>query len=189
MNFDNDNFDIKEYIEKYDINGLNKIKLYLDYAIETTIKRQIPDINIKEEKLYAKKLLENYFKGDMHSFTSKNNIRNNIYTINNNKLIDLFLKCMIEKHAYNVLIMKMQGSSKYNDQCCNYITNRIAHNRYQDVIEWLNEDFDNIEELITTYVDVFYKRAVDECMDLQRLTENNPDSSKALGNLCLQISV
>lgn len=189
MNFESVNFDIKEYIENNNLDSLNIIKEYLDYALVTTIKRQLPDVTLKDERLYAKKLLSNYFKGDMHSFTSKNNIRNNIYSIHNERIIDLFLKCMIEKHAYNVLIMNMQGSSKYNDQCCNYITNRIAHNRYSDVIEWINDDFDNMEELIKNYVDVFYKRSKEECMDLERLTEKGNDTSKAMGNLCLQINV
>jgi hypothetical protein len=189
MNFESIDFDIKDYIKKNDLESLNIIKWYLDYALVTTIKRQLPDISLKDEKLYAKKLLSNYFKGDMHSFTSKNNIRNNIYSISNDRIIDLFLKCMIEKHAYNVLIMNMQGSSKYNDQCCNYITNRLAHNRYNDVIEWLNEDFDNIEELISNYVDIFYKRNNDECMDLEKLTEKGNDTSKAIENLCNKIGV
>lgn len=189
MNFEDINFDINSYIGKNDLNGLNKIGLYLDYALRVTIIKQIPNISFEDERIYAKELLNNYFKGDMHSFTSKNNIRNNIYTIGNERLIELFLKHMIEKHAYNVLIKKLEGSSKYSDQCCNYITNRIAHNRYNDIIEWLNSDFDNIEEIISNYVDIFYQREYDECLDFERLTAKNYDTSKAMNNLCLEVNV
>ena len=77
MNFEDMNFDIKSYISSNDLDGLNRIKIYLDYALNTTIRKQMPEINFSDEKLYAKELLRNYFKGDMHSFTSKNNIRNN----------------------------------------------------------------------------------------------------------------
>ena len=180
MNFEDINFEIKDYIKGTDLNELNKVKLYLDFALNTTITKQIPNINMNDERLYAKELLYNYFKGDMHSFTSKNNIRNNIYTINNETLIKMFLKLMIEKHAYNVLIKNMQGSDDYNDQCCNYITNRIAHNRYSDIIEWLNDDFDNIEEIVNNYVNIFYKRNEQECQDLEKLTSKSDDSKKAM---------
>ena len=180
MNFEDSNFDIKTYVLKSNLEGLNRFKIYLDYALNTTIKKQLPDINFEDEKLYAKELLCNYIKGDMHSFTSKNNIRNNIYTIGNNILIKLFLKCMIEKHAYNILIKKMQGSSDYNDQCCNYITNRIGHNKYEDIIEWLNNDFDNIEEIINNYINIFYKRNYSECQDLESLTTKSEDTKKAM---------
>lgn len=180
MNFEDSNFDIKTYVLKSNLEGLNRFKIYLDYALNTTIKKQLPDINFEDEKLYAKELLCNYIKGDMHSFTSKNNIRNNIYTIGNNILIKLFLKCMIEKHAYNILIKKMQGSSDYNDQCCNYITNRIGHNKYEDIIEWLNNDFDNIEEIINNYINIFYQRNYSECQDLETLTEKSDDTNKAM---------
>ena len=180
MNFEEVEFDIKRYIGNNDLDGLNRVKIYLDYALNTTIKKQIPDINKSDERLYAKELLNNYFKGDMHSFTSKNNIRNNIYTISMNTLIKLFLKCMIEKHAYNVLIKNMQGSSEYNDQCCNYITNRVGHGHYDDIIEWLNNDFDNIEEIINNYVDIFYQRNYEECMDLENLTAKSEDTKKAM---------
>jgi len=189
MNFEDMNFDINTYIGKNNLEGLNKIALYLDYAINVTIKKQLPDISLKDEKIYAKRLLYNYFKGDMHSFTSKYNIRNNIYTINNERLTELFLKCMIEKHAYNVLIKNIQGSSNYGDQCCNYITNRIARNRYNDIIEWLNNDFDNIEEIISNYVDIFYKRPYEERIDFEKLTAKNYDTNRAMNNLCLEVNV
>lgn len=189
MNFGNSVFDINEYIGKNNLEGLNKIALYLDYALNTTIKKQMPNISIRDEKLYAKMLLCNYFKGDMHSFTSTNNIRNNIYTIGNERIIELFLKCMIEKHAYNVLIKKLEGSSKYGDQCCNYITNRIAHNRYNDIIEWLNNDFDNIEEIINNYVDVFYQKTFSDHADFDTLAKKHYDTNIALNNLCLEVNV
>lgn len=180
MDFKDVSFDITKYIENSNLDGLSRVKIYLDYALNTTIKKQMPEIGFSDEKLYAKELLYNYFKGDMHSFTSKDNIRNNIYTIGNATLVKLFLKCMIEKHAYNVLIKKIQGSSNYNDQCCNYITNRIAHNHYNDIIEWLNDDFDNVEEIINNYVDIFYQRDFQECQDLETLTEKSDDTNKAM---------
>ena len=180
MNFEDINFDIKSYVKKDDLDGLNRIQIYLDYALNTTIKKQMPEININDERLYAKELLYNYFKGDMHSFTSKNNLRNNIYTIGNDSLVKLFLKCMIEKHAYNILIKKIQGSDAYNDQCCNYITNRISHNLYNDIIEWLNNDFDNIEEIINNYVNIFYQRSYQECQDLEMLTSKDASTKKAM---------
>lgn len=180
MNFEDINFDVRNNTFN---NDLDKIALYLDYALNTTIKKQMPNISIKDEKLYAIKLLCNYFKGDMHSFTSKNNIRNNIYTIGNEKLTNLFLKCMIEKHAYNILIKKINGSSEYNDQCANYITNRIARNHYSDIIEWLNNDFDNIEEIIANYINIFYQRKYEDRLELEHLTEKNNVTNQAINNL------
>ncbi len=185
--FDNPNFDIAEYINFPGLEKLNRIALYLDYGISTTIKKQMPNITVNDEKLYAKELLNNYLKGDMHSFTSKNNIRNNIYTIGNKNLINLFLKTMIEKHAYNILIRKMQGSAEYSDQCANYITNRIGKKHYSDIIEWLTNDFDNIEEIISNYVDLFYKRDVEERLDFEKLTEKSQDTELAIKFLSLEV--
>lgn len=183
MNFEDVNFSIDKYVSSVDIDGLNRIKIYLDYSLNATIKKQIPDINIVDEKLYAKELLCNYFKGDLHAFTSKNNIRHNIYKIGNDMLLKLFIKCMIEKQAYNILIKKIEGSSNYGDQCCNYITNRVARDHYDDVIEWLNDDFDNIEELINNYVNIFYQRKYEECMDLQKLAFEHETTARAIRNL------
>lgn len=184
MDFANANFEIKQFK-----NDLDVVKDYLDYSLETTIKKQIPDININDERLYAKEILCNYFKGDMHSFTSKDNIRNNIYTIGNDNLIKLFLKCMIERHAYNVLIKKIEMPQKYSEQCCRYITNRIAKNHYNDIIEWLNNDFDNIEEIIENYVVIFYKRNKEECKDLETLASQNIETDRALDNLKNEVSI
>lgn len=178
-NFDNTNFDINEYIKAPTLEKLNRIAIYLDYSLSTTIKKQIPNISISDEKLYAKELLNNYFKGDMHSFTSKNNIRNNIYTIGNKTLINLFLKTMIEKHAYNILVKHMQGSSEYRDQCANYITNRIGKNHYTDITEWLTNDYDNIEEIINNYVDFAYGKSYNDHNDLDNLVSKNYETNKA----------
>ena len=183
MNFEDTNFNIREYVSKSDLAGLSRVKIYLDYALNTTIRKQLPNISLSDERLYAKELLCNYLKGDMHSFTSKNNIRNNIYTIGNNALIKLLLKCMIEKHAYNILIKKIEGSSNYNDQCCNYITNLIGRKHYQDIIEWLNNDFENMEEIINNYVNIFYQRDFNECKDLEQLTLRSNDTKKAMEEL------
>ena len=180
MNFEDMNFDIKSYISSSDLDGLNRVKIYLDYALNTTIRKQMPEINFSDEKLYAKELLRNYLKGDMHSFTGKNNIRNNIYTIGNELLIKLFLKCMIEKHAYNTLIRKIEGSNDYNDQCCNYITNLIGRKHYGDIVEWLNNDFNNIEEIINNYINIYYQRNFEECSDLQKLAFKGDDTKKAM---------
>lgn len=183
MNFEDANFDVNSYVENESIDGLNRVKIYLDYSLNTTIKKQIPDISLSDEKMYAKEILYNYFKDDLHAFTSKNNIRHNIYSIGNDVLTKLFIKCMIEKQAYNVLIKKIEGSSDYNDQCCNYITNRVAHGHYDDIIEWLNDDFENMEEIINTYVDIFYQRKYEECIDLQKLAFEENMTNKAISNL------
>ena len=74
----------------------------------------------------------------------------------------------------------MQGSSEYNDQCCNYITNRIGHSKYEDIIEWLNDDFDNIEEIVNNYINIFYQRDYSECQDLEKLTIKSEDTKKAM---------
>ena len=180
MNFADASFDIKEYVTSDNLEGLNRVKIYLDYALNTTIRKQLPNISMNDEKLYAKELLCNYIKGDMHSFTSTNNIRNNIYTIGNDVLVKLLLKCMIEKHAYNVLIKHLEGSSDYNDQCCHYITNLIGRKHYHDIIEWINNDFDNVEEIVENYVKIFYQRDYNECQDLEQLTLKNEDTKKAM---------
>ena len=177
--FEDTSFDIKEYINVPTLEKLNRIAIYLYYSLLTTIKKQMPEINEQDEKLYAKELLNNYFKGDIHSFTSKNNIRNNIYTIGIDNLINLFLKSMIEKHAYNILIKHMEGSSEYRDQCANYITNRIGKNHYDDIIEWLKKDYDNIEEIIENYVDFVYKKSYNEHHDLDNLVSKNYETNRA----------
>lgn len=184
MNFKDTDFEIKKYIHDLDI--LNN---YLEFALETTILRQIPNVSLKDEKLYAKEILCNYYKGDMHAFTSAYNIRNNIYTIGNERLTDLFLKYMIIKQAYNVLIKKIDVSNKYSDQCCRYITNRIARKHYSDILEWLNNDMDNIEEIIINYTTIFYKRNSEECKDLELLAEQTEETSNALKNLNVEVNV
>jgi len=44
--FDNPNFDIAEYINFPGLEKLNRIALYLDYGISTTIKKQMPNITV-----------------------------------------------------------------------------------------------------------------------------------------------
>lgn len=184
--FDENDFEIDTILGKDKRENLNKIAIYLDYALNKTILRQIPDITPNDEKYYAKKILINYINGDMHSFTSKANIRNNIYKIGINNLIKLFLKTMIEKQAYNVLIKKINGSDNYRDQCANYITNRIRKNHYNDILEWLNSDNENIEEIISNYIDMTYKKSLSDHFNLEALTTKNYETNKAMEILYLQ---
>lgn len=186
--FETPNFEVLVYLGDDKSEKLNKLKKYLDYSLSITIKKQIGEISFDDEKLYAKELLNHYLKGDMHSFTSKNNIRNNIYEIGNANLINLFLMAMIERHAYNVLVKNMQGSSKYRDQCANYITNRISKNHYSDIIEWLTNDFENIEEIIDNYIDLLYKSTEEEFLMLKEITSKKQDTALAMNQLILKVA-
>ena len=55
--FESDNFDIVEYLGRDSVDNLDNVQNYLDFSIETTIKRQFPDADIKFEKDLAKKIL------------------------------------------------------------------------------------------------------------------------------------
>ena len=56
----------------------------------------------------------------------------------------------------------------------------MTENLYDDIIEWLNDDFDNIEEIINNYVNIFYQRDYQECQDLELLANKDSNTKKAL---------
>lgn len=185
LEFNDINFDIEEFMGKDNIGSLNNISTYLDYSINTTITKQIPNIDEETEKLYAKQILNNYFRGDRNSFTSKNNIRNNVAKIGYQRLINLFIKAMIEKQAYNVTVKHMLNTNDYPA----YITNMISRGHYSDIITWLTSNTENIEEAISNYVDLIYRKDIELKSNLEYITIKDYETNKAMEQLNLEMSL
>lgn len=185
LDFENTNFDIETFIGRNNLENLHNVSNYLDYALHSTIIKQIPNVDKDDEKEYAKQILRKYLSGDLHFFTSKNNIRNNIRKIEPNRLINLFIKAMIEKHAYDVTVKQRLIT---NDNSA-YVCNMISRGLYSDVITWLKTDAENIEEIMSNYVDFIYDEDDEVKRNLEYLTTKDVETNKAMEKLNLELSL
>ena len=182
----NPNFDISE-IEGFNrIDGLNIISVYLNYALSQTIKSQIPNIDIENEKLYAKQLLQQYLSGDYHAFTRRNNIRENVDKITSNKIIDIIIKRYIEIEAYNRGVLHRLNEVDKIGKYAKYITDNVASGNLDNIKPWLNY---NMKSLIDGYINTQYNEPIDCKNKLEDLAYTVPNTSKALEQLNLEMKL
>ncbi len=182
----NPNFDISE-IEGFNrIDGLNIISVYLNYALSQTIKSQIPNIDIENEKLYAKQLLQQYLSGDYHAFTRRNNIRENVDKITSNKIIDIIIKRYIEIEAYNRGVLHRLDEVDEIGKYAKYITDNVASGNLDNIKPWLNS---NLGSLVNGYISTQYNEDIEYKKKLEDLAYAVPNTSKALEQLNLEMKL
>lgn len=181
------NFDIRsiEFFDKF--NGLKEIENYLDFAISTTIRRQIPDITPQKEKACAIELLNKYiFGADKPVFTRQYNVRNNMNAISYKQIKNLFVKMLVEKTAYDRRVGHKLVATEYKDQCAQYVTEVAASGQLDQISDWINS---NITTFIEIYVDERYKKDEFVKNNMESASYENPLTNKAIEKLNLEINM
>lgn len=183
VDYTNPNFDITEYIGRNCVDNLKNISDYLNFAIKSTILKQIPNISKEKEVNMANKILKNYFSGNDSVFTRKDNIRNNIKKIDKKRLFDLFIKTGIIQKEINCKRNHLLADKTFDQKCVTWITSEMYFGQYDNVINELEVNHNLLDILIDYYIVLFYN--TDEYY--QELFENmilsNSETNKALINL------
>lgn len=168
------------------IDGLKDISDYLDFAIFSTIHKQIPNVTEQKEKELAAILLKNFMLGDARAFTSQYNIRNNIKIIGFEKIKYLLVKTLIEKDEINKRILHKLVPQDYYDECATFLTNVAYSGSLEQQDSWISV---NIPVFIDVYVEEMYGKNIEDKAQREQLSYENSITSKALDNLNLEMSL
>lgn len=185
MNFSNPNFNIKDIINN-NVDSLNDISLYVDFAITSTIHKQVQDIDFDTEKKYAKNILNNFFKMNDNAFTNCYNIRNNMVTIGRKEIKNMLIKNMIERDAFNKVVKKLLNVTDYIDKLAEDISKTIAEGRMDEINSWIDK---NIESLIDNYVEKKYLCDMEYRQDYECLVYEDYVTNRALEQLNLEMHI
>ena len=183
----NPNFDIMEYIGRDSVDNLKNISDYLNFAIKSTILKQMPNISKEEEQKMAEKVLKLYLVNTNFAFTRKDNIRANMEQIGKKRLFDLIMKSALEKKAFNIRVRHLLADQTYQDQCVTWITNQINAGSYDSIISLLQSNPDMLNSLIENYIDLSYNVAEETKSNYNDIAWSEPLTEKALNNLNVSI--
>lgn len=186
LTFESDNFDIVEYLGRDSVYDLDKVEEYLDFAINSTIKKQIPNIDYNTEKRYAKKILTDYLNGNDNIFTRQNNVRSNIIQIGRNRINNLLIKIAIEKKAFNNRVRRTLVDENLADKCVTKITELIQTGHYKMAVDILNNEVVR-ESIINTYIDSFYGQSIERIKDIECIVYDDNNLSRVLETLNIDI--
>lgn len=181
------NFDIRNTNNFGRFSSLSESQNYLDFAIFSTIRKQLPNVSPESEKKSASEILTRYMSGTSQpSFTRQYNIRNNIDALGKGQIMNIFIKMMIERDAYNKRVKHQLAAQSYRDQCCEYITQMTANGQVDQIGEWLNSV---IPELVDTYVSEVYRQDSDIRNRIEEISYQDPLTNKALEKLNLEMNI
>lgn len=185
MDYTDKNFDITN-IECFDNGyGLIEISNYLDFALSTTIRKQLPNITIEQEKGYATKILKSYvIDGSSHYFTRDFNIKNNIKKIGKDKVKFLICKHLIECQAYNESILHMMQPTEFIDESAQSLTVQVSKGNFDQIEDWIDK---NMGAFIDDYVSSYYKSDIKK--QLNEIALEHPICNEALTQLNLEMSL
>lgn len=188
LDYINQNFDVESMPNFNNVDGLKAISSYLDFAISSTIRKQIPNITPEGEKYYAKIILENYMNGDARAFTSQHNIRSNVIAIGQERIKSLLLKTMIETGEYNRRVLHQLVPQDQNSEIANVVTNIVYSGQIdeEENRSWMQS---NIESFIEVYVDECYGKPDDIKDQREELCYGNDMTRRALEQLNLEMSL
>jgi len=182
----NPNFDIENMPCFNNVDGLKDISQYLDFALSSTIKKQIPNVTENYEKKLATDILNRYMNGETVAFTKKYNIRNNMNKIGRERIKNLLLKTLIEKYEYNTRVLHKLNSNDFNDQCATYVTS-VAYNGE------LDENTDWIQNCIPCFIEMYIEDGYGKSMEVKNHREDlcydDSIAIKALEQLNLEMSL
>lgn len=184
--FKNTNFDITSITNSNGVYALGDVEQYLDFAVNQTIRKQLPNITISQEQNYAKKLLNNFFRGDLRAFTSSYNIRASINEIGYDKIFFTFVKAMIERHAFDLEVLHILKPTNEMQEMTQYVTENIKNGYFENLRPFLES---NIGVLIENYVDMKYRIPSDQKDQYNALAYRNPTAARALEQLNLEMSL
>lgn len=173
----NSNFDIESIPGFNNVEGLNDISEYLDFAIASTIRREVPNITEVKEKELAATILKNYMDGTNVAFTNKYNIKNNIEKIGIERIKTLLLKTLLEKDSRRLLEKTVPES--FAEQCASYVTSSVYY-QIDTNEEWIRN---NIPTFIDVYVEDSYGKTHEAKVEMAEMCYGNNMIIKALENL------
>lgn len=176
-----ENFDLSSAVNSNTINSLDVFEEYMDFALSTTIRKQMPEISDEQEKNWAGVLLTNYFNGDSNAFTSSFGIRKNISACDEDKIIQMFLKQAVEKDSYRQGILHRLNTENEIEFICDDLTKKLCSFGYQDVFNIVKTNPVYQKDLIDNYVNFKYRSNIKK--EISRARENVPNTLLALSNL------
>lgn len=185
MNYTDTNFDITNIEHFNSVDGLIEISNYLDFALSTTIHKQLPNISREQEKWYAaEKLKLLSIDGIEKNFSRDFNIRTNISKIGRDKIKFLICKYLIERQAYNERVAHMMIPTEFIDQAAQYLTEQVRIGNFDQIQDWINQYMGNF---IDSYISSQYNSDMKEQFSAMAL--ENPNCAKALTQLNLEMSL
>lgn len=179
-------FDVNNILNRNNIEELDDIEKYLEFAISETIKTQVKNISYEQECIFAKKILDLFMINDNQSFTRQYGIRSNMVTIGKNRIINLLIKKMIETYAYSAEVEHMLVPNDLVAKNAQSITEVIASGNLDRIIDWLNQQ-DTIKSMIDNYVGNHYSISPELKSNYYNCSRYNPLANKALEQFNLEI--
>ena len=155
-----ENFDLKSVTNQNIIESLDFFEEYMDFAINSTITKQMPNLSEDDERKWASVLLTNYLNGDANAFTSSFGIRNKINECGQNKVAELLIKAAIEKNAFEQSVMRKLIPENEKEFICEDIVKRVYSGKYQEVVDLVKNNPVYQENLINNYVEFKYRSSM-----------------------------
>lgn len=183
--FENYNFSIESYIDDpNNIKKLDKINIYLNFALKATILTQSSNYDIKTQKSCSKELLFNYILGDKNAFTRGLQIRTNMNKIDTNDIINLLIKSSIELDCYNRNIIHL-----LDDTLCSKLTNEIYLGKYKEIIEMMLNNRDILKKMINDYIELKYQKDTIFNDRIDGMCMSDSLTSRAINQLSLSMKL
>lgn len=183
--FENFNFSIESYIgESNNIERLDKINEYLNFALKATILNQGPNYDLEIQKSCSKQLLLNYISGDKCAFTRGSQVRSNMNNIDIHNIIDLLIKSSIELDCYNRNVLHL-----LDDTLCSRMTNEIYIGKYEEIIDMILNNKDILKQMIEDYIELKYQKDIIFKNRIDGMCMSDSLTSNALNQLNLNMKL
>ena len=169
------------------IEGLSRFEDYIDYGIHSTITKQMGDINVSEEKYWAKSLFTKLLAGDTNIFTSDNNIRKNILSLDSRSFYNLLIKIAIEYTAYKEVVFSQTINNSREEFICSLITDKMAQDEYRETLQLIMVNPEYKESLIGVYSSFKYGSEVKNKISMMITDKNESNTKRAIE--CLEFNL
>ena len=176
-----ENFDLKSVTNQNTIESLDFFEEYVDFAINSTLTKQMPNLSEDDERKWAGVLLTNYLNGGTKAFTSSFGIRNKIDECGQNIVVELLIKAAIEKNAFEKSVMRKLIPGNELEFICEDITKRMFTGNYQETINLVKTNPVYQKNLIDNYVGLKYRSTIKP--EIARARENVGFVKMALDDL------
>lgn len=176
-----DVYSLTNDISNNTIGSLDFFEEYIDFAINSTLSKQMPDLPEEQERYWAGVLLTNYLNGDKNAFTSTFRIRKNINECGQNKVVEMLVKNAIERTSFEQGVLHKLNTENEVEFICEDITNKLSSCKYQEAMDIVKNNHVYQSDLINNYVDFKYRSSIKT--EISRVREMVPITSMALSNL------
>lgn len=178
---------MKDFNNINNIEKLEEISTYINDGLSTTIKKQFGKLELELEKKYAIEYLKHFINGENNAFTSLNNIRTNVKSIDIFYIYILLIKSAIERHAFNIVKLKKEKLTINEDVVAETISEQIALGHLNDILNWIISDSRVIFMLIENYINFSYKSSSELNNAYAYICKKNATTNKALEQLNLKL--